>query len=141
MIDGIAVRPRHDVSAVDIGELEERLYRFNVEATGYDDGEGLGFVAEDRGELIGAVAGYSWGGICELRQVWVHADRRRRGLGAALLAAAVAEAARRGCAHVTLTTYDFQAPDFYRRYGFEEIAQIPDKPLGHTELVMRRSCA
>ena len=109
-------------------------------ATGYDDGAGLGFVAEEGGDLIGAAAGYSWGGICELRQVWVRADHRRRGLGGALLEAAVAEAARRGCAHVTLTTYDFQAPEFYRRHGFTEVTRVPDKPLGHTEFVMRRRC-
>jgi hypothetical protein len=39
-----------------------------------------------------------------------------------------------------LTTYDFQAPEFYRRHGFAEVARVPDKPLGHTEFVMRRQC-
>ena len=38
-----------------------------------------------------------------------------------------------------LATYDFQAPEFYRRLGFEEVARIADKPLGHTEFVMRLS--
>jgi len=138
--DPIAVRPRHDLTAGEVWGIEEGLYAFNVEATGYDDGEGLGFVAENDGELIGAVAGYSWGRICELRQMWVRADHRRSGLGSALLEAAIAEAARRGCAHVTLTTFDFQAPDFYRRHGFIEIARVPDKPLGHVEHIMRRIC-
>jgi len=36
-----------------------------------------------------------------------------------------------------LATYDFQAPDFYARLGFECIATIPDKPLGHVEHIMR----
>lgn len=127
------------MSALEIAALEVGLYEFNRAATGYDDGEGLAFVCEDGGEMIGGAAGYSWGGICELRQVWVHPDHRGRGLGSALLEAAVAEAERRGCAHVTLATYDFQAPEFYRRHGFSEIARVPDKPLGHGELIMRRA--
>jgi N-acetylglutamate synthase-like GNAT family acetyltransferase len=134
------IKPRHALTAIETDALEAHLYEFNRAATGYDDGEGLAFVAEQDGEVVGAAAGYSWGGICELRQVWVHADHRGRGLGSALLEAAVAEAARRGCAHVTLATYDFQAPEFYRRHGFSEIAQVPDKPLGHTESIMRRAC-
>jgi ribosomal protein S18 acetylase RimI-like enzyme len=133
------VRARHDLSPGEIDALEEHLYAFNAERTGYADGAGLGFVAEAGGELLGAVGGYSWGGICELRQVWVAETHRGEGIGRALMQAALAEAAARGCAHVFLATYDFQAPDFYRRLGFEVVARIPDKPLGHTEFLMRLS--
>ena len=133
------ITPRHDLSADEIDALETYLYEFNREATGHHDGEGLAFVCEEDGELVGAAAGYSWGGICELRQVWVRADYRGKGLGSALLETAIAEAGRRGCAHVTLATYDFQAPEFYRRHGFAEIGRVPDKPLGHTEFIMRKN--
>jgi GNAT superfamily N-acetyltransferase len=126
---GHSVRPRHELTADEVWGLEERLYDYNSEATGFHDGAGLAFVCEDGGELIGAAAGYSWGGICELRQVWVRADHRRRGLGGALLEAAVAEAARRGCAHVLLASYDFQAPEFYRCHGFVEVAPRRTNPL------------
>jgi hypothetical protein len=40
-----------------------------------------------------------------------------------------------------LATYDFQAPDFYRRLGFETVAEVPDKPVGHSEFIMRLSLA
>src|SRR5438093_7738343 len=75
------IRPRHDLSPGEIDALEDRLYRFNAERTGFSDGEGLCFVAENAGQLIGGVAGYSWGGICELRQVWVAEAHRGRGPG------------------------------------------------------------
>ncbi|MFL5296480.1 MAG: GNAT family N-acetyltransferase [Phenylobacterium sp.] len=132
------IRPRHDLTAAEVDDLEDRLYAYNVEATGYDDGAGLGFFVEEAGELIAAVAGYTWGGICEVRQLWVAASHRHKGLGAQLLEAAIAEASARGCAHLQLATYDFQAPAFYARHGFEIVADVPDKPLGHTEFVMRR---
>jgi hypothetical protein len=48
--------------------LEDRLYEIDARRTGYEDAALLGFVAEAQGELVGAVAGYTWGGICELRQ-------------------------------------------------------------------------
>ena len=135
------IRPRHDLDPGEIDALEDRLYEVNSGRTGFHDAAGLGFVAEDGGELIGAVAGYSWGGICELRQVWVAETARGRGLGRALMEAALAEAARRGCAYVFLASFDFQAPLFYARLGFREVARIADKPLGHTEYVMRRDLA
>jgi GNAT superfamily N-acetyltransferase len=98
----------------------------------------LAFVVEDAGALVGAVAGYTWGGICEIRQLWVEASRRGQGLGAALIEAAIDEAAARGCVQLLLATYDFQAPRFYARHGFEELARISDKPVGHTEFILRR---
>jgi ribosomal protein S18 acetylase RimI-like enzyme len=131
------IRARHDLTPGEIDGLEQRLYEFNVARTGDADGAALAFFAEAGGELIGAVAGYTWGGFCELRQVWVDEAHRGRGLGRELMQAALAEAEARGCAQVFLTTFDFQAPDFYRGLGFEEAARIPDKPRGHTELIMR----
>jgi N-acetylglutamate synthase-like GNAT family acetyltransferase len=131
----VQVTARHDMAPA---ELEDRLYAFNQQATGYTDGEDLGFVVEEAGELVGAVAGYTWGGICEVRQLWVREDRRKQGLGGALIEAAVEEARQRGAAYVQLSTYDFQAPAFYARHGFETVAELPDKPVGHKEFVMRR---
>jgi ribosomal protein S18 acetylase RimI-like enzyme len=122
----------------DLGaELEARLYDFNQDATGYRDGQDLAFRAEDGGELVGGVAGYTWGGIAEVKQLWVREDQRGTGLGSTLMQAAVAEARARGCRYLFLSTHSFQAQDFYERLGFETIATIPDKPLGHAEHWMR----
>jgi|KBSMisStaDraftv2_1062788.scaffolds.fasta_scaffold176157_2 N-acetylglutamate synthase-like GNAT family acetyltransferase len=131
---GLQVVARHDL---DGAAVEERLYEFNMEATGYRDGLDLGFVVEDAGEMVAAAAGYTWGGICEVKTLWVHPDRRGSGLGSALMARAIEEARARECRLLFLATYDFQAPDFYARLGFECIATIPDKPLGHVEHIMR----
>lgn len=127
---------RHDL---DGAAIEERLYEFNAATTGHHDGLDLGFVVEDEREVVAALAGYTWGGICEVRTLWVHPDRRGLGLGSALMTRALEEARTRGCRLMFLATYDFQAPDFYARLGFETIATIPDKPLGHTEYIMRRT--
>ena len=127
---------RHDL---DTAAIEQRLYEFNMDATGYRDGADLGFVVETAGEIVAAAAGYTWGGICEVKTLWVHVQHRRAGLGSALMKQAIEEARSRGCGLMFLTTYDFQAPDFYERLGFECIATIADKPLGHVEHIMRRT--
>jgi ribosomal protein S18 acetylase RimI-like enzyme len=129
---------RHGLSPAEREALGEGLYAYNKRATGHHDGRDLGFVVEEDGTLVAGLEGYTWGGICEVARLWVREDRRKQGLGSALVRAAIAEAEARGCAQVLLSTYDFQAPDFYARHGFEKIAEIPDKPVGHTEFVMRK---
>ena len=52
---------------------------------------------------------------------WVREDRRETGVGARLVAAFESEAVARGCTHVFVTSFTFQAPGFYQRLGYEEI--------------------
>ena len=133
-----AVRPRHDFSAGEIDWLEDRLYEHNSAATGHRDGRGLGFeVLDDAGARIGAIAGHTWGGVAEIGQLWVERAQRGRGLGLALLNAAIAEATARGCSEMFLMTYDFQAPGLYARRGFERLIDVEGWPKGHTHTLMR----
>jgi GNAT superfamily N-acetyltransferase len=123
----------------DVAFLEERLYEFNQAATGIRDGRGLGvFVRDAAGRLVAAAAGHTWGGSCVLRQVWVDEPLRGRGIGRELLVRAEAEARRRGCRQILLTTHSFQAPGFYQKLGFRRVAELADHPAGHAELVLRK---
>jgi GNAT superfamily N-acetyltransferase len=126
-------------TAADVAFLEERLYEFNQDATGLRDGRGLGvFVRDLAGRLVAGAAGYTWGGACVLRQVWVDETLRGRGLGRELLARAEAEARRRGCRLLLLGTHSFQAPGFYQKLGFEHVAELADHPPGHAEIFLRK---
>src|SRR5574337_591188 len=123
----------------DVQFLEARLYDFNVARTGIDDGRGLGvFVRTHRGRIVAAVAGHSWGETCELRQVWVAEKLRGQGLGRQLLRSAEAEARRRGCRQIVLSTHSFQAPQFYRKLGFRVVAQVTDYPRGYAHVLLRK---
>lgn len=133
----LQISPRHDLTAAEINELEDRLDEFNAEVSGYRDAEQIAFIATRDGEMVGGVAGYTWGGVCGIRQLWVHKDHRRSGLARKLMRLAIDEARARGCACVLLETFDFQAPWLYAKLGFVVVAEIRDKPLGHTEFVMR----
>jgi ribosomal protein S18 acetylase RimI-like enzyme len=126
-------------SSADIAFLEDQLYEFNASATGIADGRSLGvFLRDESEQIVAGAAGHTWGQTCELRQVWVRAAARGAGLGRRLMAQAEAEAVRRGCRQLVLTTHSFQAPDFYRKLGFEVVSELPDYPRGHSQLVLRK---
>src|ERR1700733_9459734 len=103
------ITPRHDLSAIEIDRLEDRIYEYNCRSTGQRDGKRLGFLAVDeRGMQVGAIAGYTWAGVAEIKQLWVDEDHRGKGLGQGLLGAAVNEAIARDCHTVWALSYDFQ---------------------------------
>src|SRR6266700_1715165 len=103
--------------------LEEQLYTYNVEQTGYDDGTYLTlWVKHQTGERLAGLHGWTGGGSCYIRDLWVHKDFREQGSGTHLLQAAEQEARTRGCHQVVLDSYSFQAPAFYQKHGYEVFA-------------------
>ena len=116
--------------------LDDRIYEFNVEATGMRDGRPFAGVVNDAsGDMIAAVNGHTWGACCYIAHLWVHASRRGHGIGSALLEAAEREAVRRGCRQALVFTHSFQAPAFYERHGYVRHATIPHYPYGHAQHV------
>ena len=119
--------------------LEDRLYDFNVAATGISDGRALAiFVRGEDGHVRAGLCVHTWGGCCEIRQVWVEESLRGQGLGRTLMEAAETEARQRGCRQILLATHSFQAPGFYQRLGFEILATVADYPEGHQHLWFRK---
>jgi ribosomal protein S18 acetylase RimI-like enzyme len=118
-----------------VARVRRELSAFNFEASGVRDGvEFFAAVDDDDGELVAAVDGWTWGGIGWVEHLWVDGRHRGAGHGSALLAAVEKEARTRGCTQLGLTTHSFQAPDFYRRHGFEVVGELPGYPGGHSFL-------
>lgn len=123
----------------DVRMLEDRLYAFGVNATGIGDGRLLAvFLRGADGAVEGGVYGWSWGGTCYVRHLFVPAELRNQGHGTRLMRIVEDEARRRGCRQMVLETHDFQAPDFYRRLGFAVIGTVDDYPHGHRYLTLRK---
>ena len=128
-----------DPTPAEIDFLEQRLYEFNSQATGIGDALGITVFGRDaRGEVVAGLCGHTWGGCCDIRQVWVHEKHRGQGVGRRLLELAEKEARRRGCLQIVLATHSFQAPEFYRKLGFEIVDSLPDYPRGHQHLHLRK---
>src|SRR3954452_1451131 len=121
----------------DVRRLEDWLYQFNVQATGIDDGKLFGlFLRRPDGSVIGGAYGWSWGNTCHLRYLFVPAELRNKGHGMRLLQTVEQEARQRGCRQIVLETHDFQAPEFYRKFGFEVTGIVREYPRGHQLLTM-----
>jgi GNAT superfamily N-acetyltransferase len=122
-----------------VRRLSDALSSFNAAATGIDDGRELfAELCDQDGELYAGVHGWSWAGTCWIELLWVRDDQRGRGTGTALMRAVEAEARSRGCTQIALMTHSLQAPDFYRRHGFEQVCELEDYPPGHSDLLLRR---
>jgi len=122
----------HDEAAV--SQLRERLVAFNIAATGYEEYRSLScFLRNGEGELDAGIDGFSWGGYAMIEWLWVRASLRGRGHGTGLMAAFEAEARSRGCRALRVNTHTFQAPDFYRHLGYEEIGYAEGTPFGYGE--------
>ncbi len=78
------------------------------------------FVAENReGTIIGVITGNAYYNEVRIADLIVDEAYRKSGIGSRLVAAV--ETAFQGAGYdiVTLTTFGFQAPDFYKKLGFQ----------------------
>jgi len=98
-------------------------------------------VRDETGAIVAGIWGWTRGGCCEIRTLWVHERLRGHGYGQRLLRAAEQEAQRRDCRQVVLDTHSFQAPGFYQKHRYEIIGQIEGYPLGHTKYYLRKRLA
>ena len=77
------------------------------------------FAAEsESGRIIGAITGRAYYNEVHIGDLIVGAEYRGTGLGSRLVLAVEDAYRGRGYDAVTLTTFGFQAPDFYRKLGY-----------------------
>ena len=125
----------------DVQFLEDQINAFNVAQTGIsDEGDILLsiVVRDDEGQISAGVYGWTWGGCCEIRFLWVRSDLRGQGYGSSLLQAAEHEARRRGCSQLVLDTHSFQAPGFYQKLGYEIVGVVDEHPRGHKKFYLKK---
>lgn len=86
-------------------------------ALNYDD---FCFTAEDSdGSIAGVVTGRAYYNEVHIGDLIVAEDRRGSGLGSRLVRAVEENYRGRGYDVITLTTFGFQAPEFYKKLGYE----------------------
>lgn len=118
--------------------LEAQINQFNMKKTGDFDGRELCILVKEAGETIAGIYGWTWGGGCWVDSLWVHEDHRGKTLGQRLLQAAEEEAQRRGCTQMILDTHGFQAPNFYKKYGYQVAGRVPNYPKGSELIFLRK---
>ena len=105
------------------------LSRFNHESVGEEQREPFALTigppgAPEAGAILGGLWAFSLWGSFYVNIVVVPEVARGQGLGAELMRQAEQEARVRGCGHIWLDTFAFQARGFYERLGFEVFGRL-----------------
>ncbi|MFE0360299.1 GNAT family N-acetyltransferase [Streptomyces griseoaurantiacus] len=113
------------------GERESPLHVWALADDGADGADGAA------GRLVGGLVGHTWATWLHVTYLWVDEAARGAGLGGHLLARAEHLArTERACTASRLETWDFQAPRFYVKQGYEILCALPDYPPGITEYTL-----
>jgi len=90
------------------------------------------FLKDAAGHTLGGLLGYSLGTWLHIETLWLTEAVRGGGNGTALLQAAEDEGRKRGCRVVDLATFDYQAPGFYLKKGYEELGRLTGVGADHS---------
>ena len=124
----------------EIKYIREALTQFNNERVGEDGHAPLNIIEYDEnGNTIGGILGGTYWGWMYVDILWVHESHRHKGIGSKLLFEAEKEAIIRGCHHVHLDTMSWQAPEFYKKHGYEVIGTLPDIPSGNQKYLLMKA--
>jgi GNAT superfamily N-acetyltransferase len=110
------------------------LRAYNVAQAGDPRPERFALLVRDEvsNEVIGGLYGrilYRW---LFIELLVVPEQCRGEGMGSRLMHMAEDHARKNDCIGIWLDTFSFQTPEFYRKHGFSEFAQLDDFPPGHT---------
>ena len=86
------------------------------------------YVEDDSGELMAGLVAETFGNWLEIEYLFVKEDLRGQGVGSQLLQLAESEAKKRNCRFAFVNTYQFQAPAFYQKHGYQEVFTLKDYP-------------
>jgi GNAT superfamily N-acetyltransferase len=124
--------------ASDLSVLNDGLHRFNSAKTGEEGRLITIFLRDSRSRIIGGLHGWTAFNWLHVDVLWVAEELRGKGYGKRLILAAEEEAIKRGCRYAELDTFSFQAPEFYRRLGYEVFGELEDVAGKHKWLFLRK---
>ncbi len=123
----------------DAAVIGRGLGAYNREQTGINDHKPLAVLVKDAdGNTVGGISGRSSLGLLFLDLVYLPITLRGGGMGQRLLAMAEEEGRKRGCKRAVLYTISFQAPEFYKKYGWRVFGEIPCDPPGTSRIFMTK---
>lgn len=126
-------------SELDLQMLKVRLREYNGAAANTRDGCQLAlFLHDEQGDMMAGICGRFWGECLEIDTLWVEATWRRQGIGKRLMQTMETEAVSRGCHQITLTTFSFQAPEFYQKLGYHVFGVFGGFGNGHQKFYLQK---
>ncbi len=118
------------------GYIGSKLLEYNIETIPLTQEKPFIFInrsiKDENGMIIGGIlACLALWNTLSIDTLWVKEEFRNNGIAKKLLRAVETEAIEMGCHISYLSTYDFQAKDFYLKNGYELYGILNDCPKGH----------
>jgi GNAT superfamily N-acetyltransferase len=122
--------PRIDeqVTAADEAAVKAGLLAFNEARLGAANLQPLNVVARTGDAVVGGLLGVTRWNWLYVDKLWVAESQRGSGVGRALMERAETIARSRGCTHVSLDTFEFQARPFYEKLGYQLFGTLEGYP-------------
>ena len=86
--------------------------------------------------IVGGIIGETHWNWLFIHLMWIKDELRGKGYGHRLLVAAEGMGRKRGATHAYLDTFSFQAPEFYKKHGYQVFGVLEDFPPGHQRLYL-----
>jgi Predicted acetyltransferase len=111
-----------------IDEIDEQVGEFiNIEFSAYGEKnevelnyDEFNFVAENEdGKIIGVITGRAYYNEVHIGDLIIDREYRGKGIGKQLVEAVENAYNGKGYEKITLTTFGFQAPEFYKKLGYK----------------------
>ena len=118
-----------DAKEEDINIIEKGLREFNRRYTGLEKVEKQAVYIKKDGKILGGIVYVNIRPWTYIKLLWVSDELRGRGYGAKLIKAAEDDARKKGSTKVMVDTFSFQAPEFYKKLGYNEVSRIDGYPI------------
>ena len=106
----------------DYDKVSENLFEYNCIKSGTNDYKRFGiYIRNENDEIIGGLNGWTRWEWAHVENLWIEESLRNQGFGKKLLKYAEKIAVSRNCKFIDLDTYSFQAPNFYKKHGYDEL--------------------
>ena len=131
---------KEDYQIVSVENPEENAWgiiglgirNYNKQQAGDNKFQRVCFALQTSGEkIVGGVLGEMYYGWLYVDLLWVKDELRGKGYDQRLMELLENEARKLGAKNVYLDTFSFQAPDFYKRQGYQVFGELQDFPPGH----------
>ena len=128
------------MSADEIDYVEQRLTAFADDFTGPRQRRdfALALRSSDGGVCGGVIGDTVWDWL-QIGTLWVAEELRGQGFGHQLLTRAETLGRDRGCRFARLSTWEFEAREFYEAHGYAAYGQHENFPAGHIQYFMAKA--
>ncbi|MNI19953.1 Acetyltransferase (GNAT) family protein [compost metagenome] len=96
-------------------------------------------IKDDSGRVIGGMLSTLCWNWIEVEILWIEESLRGLGYGTHLLNQIELIAKEKGCSFIKLNTFSFQAPKFYLKNGYYEVAVFKDAPTGSNHYYFKKA--